>query len=1435
MPRKQQAEYLEDTRQGRKIIAERTESEKAWSQLPIAAENLPLWASFILIMSNMVAAAEHVNAQTKHENGTHNHTGNALTPATTHGAIADANQALQASLFQTLQEFGKQPIQFDMFQAIKQINTHIKDTKAQTWVKKFAKENKNATVGLNALREAISMGQFELADTFIELGVTVDLITPGETTPLVALTNLAQHEEYKPFKKEMKQLFHKIANRESAFTPHPILPDEVQKKSFLAKLYHKHSHDHFAKHMKDINRDEIDHFHASFDRIKSDRIEVPIDAYYSEVMLEGRIYYIRYSPDGKPLVTHHTNVLTLSPMLKNLMSFLTKPAANIKEIKKILQMPDAEKILVMDESILFAVRHVEVLELLKPTIKNFSPVGYFHDTPLAREIHLAAIAAREFENRTNAKYQPIAQSEHQEKMLFSDNKPIKNHLPFDISASSTQHNSISTNELLYQQDNNIKRVFEIIEFYLKNGASLNEKNALGEPLIFDLLMSGDKANYQFIKDYPVDLTVTNRIGATPLNFYLRSFAGGEFASTLIDMSPDSVINQPDNDGTKPIEHALWAGQEKLCEKLMDRWANLESDKELIQAIENGDDENKKAMLARLRKKNQANNIIIWRWYLRTAEAYISLFLAIIPVVVYFYARYFKARRTNDSFQGVAQLNQELTPEQLKEKDKILQDKIADINIVAENVTNENQKITGRIDLLRCKREEIKCLIEAYLKELDIDLKPQVLSVIKKLDSTEDEFSALKNELLERHKVYQSIGAKKYIVKDVTEKSYTDTFAEIDLAKKETQKEVDKRKDMFKRLELINTQLMEHYNNFIDCIFRPIEIGIAKNNAALDQNKQQLQKLIKLPSENLDKLRLSCLTLPNQVNAEIIKIPANYHSEEIISSYNDIKINCANEYDKLSEIKNEIAKFHDTILPLMNQSGSENKSREKANFIETKEGIDIALKIKDEEKIKLEELNNEYSTVMHKIKKINDSIISKMTGLKEKQNKFEKIIKDTAKQVELNEIVKGISKIQAKPNLEKKEEQAIKAAEVVKAEPRKKTEEEKRIEKERRKAAAEAKEQNKLKEEDEERKKKERDERIKKQAELANFLREREPLIAAELKNLNQIKEYLNNLSLLKNIKFFTENRFFNIDEGKENIAKKTQFFALLYALIRIAEYLDKLHEKFPFFKTRIAFNDHNIRNNLMHRGFYLNRQPEVLLEYAEVLSAVTVPALNQLLDNTLVEKVKNQDFNQLSISSLYGNEIRNKEEDVATILANIRDYLNDMKLLVHEIKNIDDPGKSVKFAITNDLQYAAKGVFLSIAQRLRDLHRFAPDVYREFYQKLSHNNRTFIQKIFSLRNDIGHAKTEKDWDDEAMGTLYYYEEIQPFTLKEHCLQVNDHLKLIFDFQPEIKKQPYYTTSNKLRQDVFAQKDKPPVAVETKKEKAESSSDEEQYFMDKFGL
>lgn len=1287
MPGKQQATYLEETRQGRKIIAKRTKAEKAWSQLPVTVENLPLWASFLLIMSNMAAAAEHVNTQTNQPNAAHNQTFNALTPATTNETIADTNQALQASLFQTLQEFGKQPLQPDMLAAIKQINTYITDSKAQAWVHKFAKENKKTIEGLNALREAIGTGQFDLAQTLIELGITVDLIIPGQPTPLFVLTNLAQHEEYKPFKKQIKQLFHKIANLESALTPHPILPDILQEKSFLAKLYYQHSQAHFTKHFQEIHQDEITHFRNSIARIRPERVEVPVDAYYSEVMLEGRVYYVRYNPDTIPLINSQTTILTLSPVLKNLMDLLTKPAVNIEKITNNLSLVGSGENLIHGESILFAIRHAEVLALLKPNIQNFSPIGHLGDTPLARAVHSAALVAYEISARHHD-LRVNVEKKHQEKLLSSDVGLLKCHWQEGHPGeNANRHGSKSMLDVSLQYKDERDRIFSLIEFYLENGASLNEKNALGEPLIFDLLQTMDDTYHPFIKKYAVNLAVTNRRGQTPLNFYLKACADKPFALTLADMSPKSTIDKPDEDNVRPLDHALRAGQEPLCKRLIARGANLEANQDLIRAIEDGNDENKKAILANLRKASESTTL---RQSIRRGEFYISLVTTMVLLVTFIYIWLAKNKQLKKPTQENAQ---------------------------EKNYLPENQE-------------------ELAFQEIAAKIKKNGEELIRNVE-----------------KVAALIG------EDVFNKNFKEIIMQIRQNEKYRSKK---------------------YASF------------------------------KLRVDNLESKVLEVISLFNQQNEKMATISAEYNKKSknsqcyrLMNAYND-------------DLNDGIKQVKEILKKLNGKKTALSECIMDFKRFESEESLVQSVTVKtNNENIGVQNLEQPVRSSVMNIDKIKPSIQYKKNN---KENPHQQ-----ARQKKLQE--KALQEIQRKEMEEKRlrERQQRQAATLAaeQQERQKNEEQAKRAQEQAQKA-------------------KELKERIAQQAEIASFLLRREPHIKMELKNLNQIKEYIDNIKGLMNIKFIKE-KFHDLGEQKTAVSKRMQFYALLYGLIRTAECLNKLQKTIPFSTMRISFYDYYIRNNLMHRAFYLKQNPEKnLLSYSYVLVHLTYPALNALINNTLQQAVNEEVFAGLMVKNLYGSAIKAAEEDAVVILENLKSYLADMEILAKKINGMDEIGKIEKFTISNDMQYAAKGLLLLIAQRLRDLNHYAERIYQDLYNSLSKNGQFFLREILKLRNEIGHSNSEAGWEDDAMNTLYFYEEILPSSLKSHCLQINTHLAPVFDFtiatQPQKKYGLFAVSPKEVKESKLE-----PAQDSSKEEKLElpetSSPDEnqeEQYLFEKYG-
>lgn len=1414
MPRKHyHAEFLEETRQGRKIIAEQAETAQAWSQ-PILPENIPLWAAFLIGFSNLVAVAGHINTQTKQQNDNHNSTFDALMPATTREVITETNQILQASLFQTLQQFGKQPLEPEMMVAIKQINTHIKDGRAQTWVNKFAKENKNTIEGLNALREAIGTGQFELAETLIELGVTVDLIIPGQPTPLMVLTNLAQYEEYKPFKKEMKQLFHKIADRESALTPHPILPDDAQKRTFLAKLYYQHSQEHLIKYYQEIHQKEIEQFHDSLARIKPEKVEVPIDAYYSKVKLEGQVYYIRYNPDATPLINSQTIILTFSPMFRNVMDLLEKPVIDIEKIQNILSSSNTGEISIQGESIIFAIRHAQVLEFLKPIIQNFSPIGHFGDTPLAREVHLAALAAHEIGARDYAKHDQNLKKKHQNKLLSSDDRELKDHWrEAHFTQTKDTDESKSSFDIALQYKGERDRVLSFIEFYLSNGASLNEKNALGEPLIFDLLQTTEDAYHQFIKKYPVNLAVTNRRGQTPLNFYLKAFADKPFALTLVDMSPGSVIDKPDKDNARPLDHALWAGQEQLCRKLIARGANIEANQYIIRAIENSNDANKKLVLANLRKEPEEYTLTkLLKRLPSTTRAIITVIFG-LGVVYGFYALYIYAHKLKKSLEDLAQTLEELPLLELQKKDEIFNNSLADLNKIEASLMYDMSHCVTKIQSIKTQKDFLKQTINAYQEIIDDFFKKTVDIIYQAVLALEEDITDFNATVQNEKQKFEAVPPRVFTVESKTIKGFNAVFLEIKKVKDAVIKQEQEWSTIMKKLDVVEVFLTKAENEFFDCLIASENEKIKQANLQLVNKKDILQSLVDKLPRKLENLATSCLTVPNAVNLKFQSLSTKFQME-YSTDFAELWQVCSSEYQNLPALNAKLTE----LLVQVNAIKPVNQMAILAT-VETcgTDPINDFLAANHQNIAEVQKSYAIYDVMIKALNEFDKQLETPLAEIKKKETNLGKRIKTAMKLAE--------------PTSATEEEQVVKVKEVAKTAPRKKTEEEKRIEKEQRKVASEEEEKIKLKNEEEEKKNIERAERIQRQAEIANFLRMREPHIQTELKNLNQIKEYIDNIKGLMDVKFFVKERFYDSGDQKKAISKRMQFYALLYGLIRTAEYLNKLHAKYPFNTTRISYHDYYIRNNLMHRGFYLNQNPEQgLLPYASILLNITYPVLNALIKNELQESVSEDFFTVLYVKNLYGKAIKGKEQNCTVIFENLKSYLADMKILAEKIKGMDAIGKIEKFTISNDIQYAAKGLLLLIAQRLRDLNRYSKAVYQDFYNSLTKDGQFFLNEIFKLRNEIGHSNTEAGWEDDAMNALYFYEEILPSMLKTHCMQINTHLASVFTFkiatQPLQKYGVFASSSTEIEER----------KLELAEDEYEETMDEEsQWLAEKFGV
>lgn len=781
------------------------------------------------------------------------------------------------------------------------------------------------------------------------------------------------------------------------------------------------------------------------------------------------------------------------------------------------------------------------------------------------------------------------------------------------------------------------------------------------------------------------------------------------------------------------------------------------------------------------------------------------------------------------FRGIKKIffslsNGGLSQRQIQEKMQRLDSEEAEINLLEDEATKANLVVVEKVASLKGKSEKIKSLINSYINHVEQITKTSILTILEKIGAIDGEVEALKAKLIKDCELYK-ITSKKSVGRMNTTISFDDAFREIELSKVTLKNEIQRRKEQGVALKTFDIKLMERYQRFINSLFESTEDEIAKKSRKLTHKQQQLQELIKLTPENFARLESNCLKLPNQMNTGLTVVPAICQSQEMLSLFNQIRITCANEYSKLNEINDELKKACDMSLQFKNKSEFHVKVRQKESEIRDKKNIDAELKAKFKENKHLEKLNHKYKEAINQIKKINDPVIEKLASLKNKQNALEKLFKAIAKEVEPNNLVNDLEIIQVKPKVEQKEDLPEDIRKALNEERRKKLSEEKR----KRRAQWEV-------------------EQAKKKADEAKVIHERELAIkigqftkAAELANqhtsyvkenllLQQTRHYLDNISNLSDFKGLSE-KYFNsykiTERQKLKHLSKLQFYALLYVLTRTAESLNTLKFDWQLQMPEIAYNSHAIRNNLMHYGFMMDREPAFLLCYAQPLLEQTRPKLDQFCENKEVKAAEKKSFTDLAVFHRFTKNIfQAKKENKELIFENIKIYLKDLEILSNEINAIAPEIRFEKFSNSNDLQYAIKGILQLLAQRLRDLKEYHIRDYDNLFHSLSEDGRYFIKNVLILRNKIGHDLQENEKAEPNLQAIYYYEEAEPTVLLKHCHQAKHKLARIFDFDFTVetkKESPERNLAKSDNKDWIFAKFRP---KETKKELPESDSDEE---------
>lgn len=359
------------------------------------------------------------------------------------------------------------------------------------------------------LFDAINTNKLDKATQLIDNSLDLELEIEGRkyTTLSLLVEKATLVNANSELGRKLRDLFIKVINKGIDPSLQPSLPKEIMEKSFLAKRYEKVLADKKDIKLKKRQQAEqqrfknyIETYHPNYN------FEFPADVDYFGLDNKNMLFVL-YKPIFTTNESQKFIALSISEKYQSLMVEISKPKIKFANVEALISS-DMPLKLVNGESILFAVRYVEVLNLIVQTnkITSYSPKSPYNDTPLARLISNFLITYNALQLRLEDEPRYI--------LLISDFIYGKAVTPEEIS------------DTFYTE---LQRVKPLIARYLELGASPNEINADGNPLIFDIIATRDIELFELLlQQNDLDINVKNTAGRTVLEQLVLQFGVDQF-------------------------------------------------------------------------------------------------------------------------------------------------------------------------------------------------------------------------------------------------------------------------------------------------------------------------------------------------------------------------------------------------------------------------------------------------------------------------------------------------------------------------------------------------------------------------------------------------------------------------------------------------------------------------------------------------------------------------------------------------------------------------------------------------------------------------------------------------------------------------------------------------------------------------------------------
>lgn len=384
-----------------------------------------------------------------------------------------------------------------------------------------------------ALYEAISNGNYEEAWKVIDKFGDLEFDIQGTRyTPLALLVEKSlQVNANSQEGRKIRELFIRIVERGIDPTLQPSLPAEIINDSFLGKRYTKILAEKSEIELRKKQQDEQQRFNEYMENhYFTTEFAFPLDANYFGYEKDGHSFAL-YSPTDKH--AKQSVAMYVPDEFRKLFIEITKVKPDFNKVKSLVKSGMSMPILFNGESLLFAVRHVEILDIIAKNVQveSYSPLDQANETPLCRLLYNSYIMNAVFALRLESipRYLYVMSDFAGEEIKSP--KAVRRHCLIEAGRA----------KLL------INRYFEL-------GASPNEVNAIGHSIIFDaleteiLIFKITKYDIKLLElfiQYGTNLNVLDINGKSILEFLIEKYQRDKerLAANQLILKEFSALNE----------------------------------------------------------------------------------------------------------------------------------------------------------------------------------------------------------------------------------------------------------------------------------------------------------------------------------------------------------------------------------------------------------------------------------------------------------------------------------------------------------------------------------------------------------------------------------------------------------------------------------------------------------------------------------------------------------------------------------------------------------------------------------------------------------------------------------------------------------------------------------------------------------------------------